>query len=37
MAIFEYVETYYNRKRKHSTLGYCSPNQFEQYSQEKVA
>ena len=37
MEIFEYIEVYYNRKRKHSTLGYCSPYQFEQYSQEKVA
>jgi putative transposase len=28
-AIFEYVEVYYNRVRKHSTLGYLSPVQFE--------
>lgn len=28
-AIFEYVETFYNRVRKHSTLGYLSPVQFE--------
>lgn len=31
-AIFEYIEGFYNRKRKHSTLNYCSPMQFEQYS-----
>lgn len=28
-ALFEYVEIYYNRVRKHSTLGYLSPVQFE--------
>ncbi len=28
-AVFEYIEVYYNRKRKHSTLGYKTPNQFE--------
>jgi putative transposase len=28
-AIFEYVEIWYNRQRRHSTLGYVSPEQFE--------
>jgi len=28
-SIFEYVEVFYNRKRRHSTLGYLSPAQFE--------
>ena len=28
-ALFEYIEAYYNRMRKHSTLGYLSPVQFE--------
>ena len=27
--IFEYVETYYNRKRAHSTLGFLSPLEYE--------
>ncbi len=25
---FEYIEVFYNRKRQHSSLGYCSPLQF---------
>ncbi|GCE23237.1 IS3 family transposase [Dictyobacter kobayashii] len=28
-ALFEYISVYYNRVRKHSTLGYLSPVQFE--------
>src|SRR5690348_7387337 len=28
-ALFEYIEAYYNRVRKHSTLGYLCPVQFE--------
>lgn len=28
-TIFEYMETWYNRKRLHSTLGYLSPDDFE--------
>ena len=28
--VFEYIEVWYNRKRRHSTLGYISPAQFEQ-------
>jgi len=29
-AIFEYIEVFYNRKRRHSKLGYQSPVEFEQ-------
>ena len=29
-TIFEYVECFYNRVRRHSTLGYVSPAAFEQ-------
>lgn len=29
-AVFEYIEVFYNRQRLHSTLGYVSPEQFEQ-------
>lgn len=28
-AIFEYIEIFYNRKRRHSALGYISPFEFE--------
>jgi transposase InsO family protein len=36
--IFEFVELYYNAKRRHSTLGYISPLAFEQrYQQEGAA
>jgi transposase InsO family protein len=27
--IFEYIEVFYNRQRRHSTLGFCSPAEFE--------
>jgi transposase InsO family protein len=27
--IFEYIEAYYNNQRKHSSIGYLTPNQFE--------
>jgi putative transposase len=27
--VFEYIETYYNRRRLHSTLGYVSPMEYE--------
>ena len=27
--IFEYIEVFYNRQRRHSTLGYHSPAEFE--------
>jgi putative transposase len=28
-AVFEYIEVFYNRKRKHSSLGYMSPDRYE--------
>ena len=28
-AIFEWIEVFYNRQRRHSSLGYVSPEQFE--------
>jgi len=34
-SIFEYVEVFYNRKRRHSTLGYLSPEMFEKQWYQK--
>jgi len=34
--IFEYIEMFYNSKRRHSYLGYISPNEFEKRYNEKV-
>ncbi len=28
-GIFEYIELFYNRVRRHSAIGYMSPNDFE--------
>lgn len=28
-AVFEYIEIFNNRERRHSTLGYLSPEQYE--------
>ena len=30
-GVFQYIEIYFNRDRKHSTLNYLSPLQFEEY------
>ena len=29
-TVFEYIEGWYNPRRRHSTLGYLSPAQYEQ-------
>ena len=29
-SVFDYIECFYNRVRRHSALGYLSPEQFEQ-------
>lgn len=29
--LFDYIEVFYNRSRRHSTLGYQSPTQFLQH------
>lgn len=35
--IFEYIQVWYNRKRRHSALGYLSPEQFENNGQFRMA
>lgn len=37
MAIFEYIEGFYNRMRRHSSLGYESPRAYETSTMEGVA
>ena len=36
-SIFSYIEGFYNPKRRHSSLGYLSPNDFERLHFAKVA
>ena len=36
-AIFEYIEIFYNRRRRHSSLGYLSPAEFEANVKQPVA
>jgi transposase InsO family protein len=33
--VFEYIEAFYNPTRRHSTLGYLSPAQFEEDSHQQ--
>jgi len=35
MAIFEFIEGWYNPSRRHSVLGYKSPNTFERSAQKQ--
>jgi putative transposase len=37
IAIFDYIEGFYNRVRRHSSLGYLSPDDYEQATIEEVA
>ena len=36
-AIFGYIEGFYNRVRRHSSLSYLSPSDYEQATIEEVA
>lgn len=35
-AIFDYLETFYNIRRLHSSLGYMSPSDFEEDRMEEA-
>lgn len=35
--IFSYIELFYNRKRLHSSIDYCSPEEYEYIEMKKVA
>ncbi len=36
-AVFAWIETWYNRKRRHSALGYQSPEEFERQQPLQMA
>jgi putative transposase len=36
-SVFQYIETYYNSTRIHQTLGYKTPDEFEEQHQTKLA
>ena len=35
--IFSYIELFYNRKRLHSSIDYCSPEEYECIEMKKAA
>jgi transposase InsO family protein len=37
LALFEWIEGWYNGERRHSALGYLSPRQYEQAMQQAAA
>lgn len=36
-AMFEYIEVFYNRRRRHSHLGYVSPIEYERTLTQETA
>ena len=37
IAIFDFIETFYNRQRLHSSLGYLSPTEFERKHEARIS
>jgi putative transposase len=37
MQLFDYIEVFYNQRRRHSTIGYISPAEFERQASSNVA
>ena len=37
MALFDYIEVFYNQRRRHSTLGHISPAEFERRTMSPAA
>jgi len=37
LSVFQYIETFYNSKRVHQTLGYRTPDEFKEHHQAKLA
>jgi putative transposase len=35
LALFDYIECFYNRRRRHSSLGYLSPDEFERRARKE--
>jgi transposase InsO family protein len=36
-AVFDYIETFYNRQRRHSSLDYLSPAEYEEVTNQARA
>jgi transposase InsO family protein len=35
-SLFHYIKVFYNRQRRHSALGYVSPEEYEQRLQQPI-